>query len=135
MKKILLVEDNEDYQLFFKLKFNELSLGTELIPFNDGTSFLNYLKEIGNSELPNLIVLDLGLPDISGFELLELLKINPALKKIPVIIFSSSESRFDIEKSYNLNANSYVVKPIGLDEIGEFISYMHKYWVNFNLVA
>lgn len=135
MKKILLVEDNEDYQLFFKLKFNELSLGTELIPFNDGTSFLDYLKEIDNSELPNLIVLDLGLPDISGFEILELLKINPALKKIPVIIFSSSESRFDIEKSYNLNANSYVVKPIGLDEIGEFIAYMHKYWVNFNLVA
>lgn len=135
MKRILLVEDNEDYQFFFKLKFSELSSGTSLVLFENGNSFLHHLKEIDPSDLPSLILLDLGLPDISGFEILEALKINPALKKIPVIILSSSESRFDIEKSYNLHANSYVVKPVGLEEIGEFIAYMHKYWVNFNMVA
>ncbi len=135
MRKILLVEDNEDFQLFFKLKFNELSCNSKLITFENGTSFLTHIKEIDSTDLPSIILLDLDLPDVSGFEILEAIKINPDLKKIPVIILSSSESRFDIQKSYNLNANSYVVKPIGLDEIGEFITHMHKYWVSFNMVA
>ncbi|RKD16989.1 hypothetical protein BCY91_02215 [Pelobium manganitolerans] len=133
MKRILLVEDNPDYQLFFKLKFDELALDAKLLTFSDGFSFLTHLAE--EACLPSVILLDLDLPGISGFDILERLKIDPKLKKIPVVILSSSECKPDIEKSYQLNANSYVVKPIGLEATGDFINYVHKYWLNFNQVA
>ena len=81
---------------------------------------------------PRLVVLDLKLPKLSGHEVLQRLKVNPHTRSIPVVILSSSQEKRDIAESYQLGANSYLVKPMDFDEFPDLIGTLARYWLRYN---
>lgn len=115
--KVLLVEDNpEDAAVTARvLKHNMLSNG--LIIAASGSEALSALKNESSAELPQLILLDINLPDVSGIDLLTRIKSDSNLNAIPVVILTGSNEDQDIQKSYDLGACSYLVKPISNDAL------------------
>jgi two-component system, response regulator len=115
--KIMLVEDNlEDAAVTrLVLKHNKLSNG--LVIATCGEEALAALQNKAKADLPQLILLDINLPDISGIDLLTLIKKDKNLKAIPVVILTGSNEDQDIQKSYDLGASSYLVKPISNDAL------------------
>lgn len=135
---ILLVEDNPDHVLIIKqgLKMNHVA--NDVAVAEDGQEALDYLYHQGKyadpqtAPRPGLILLDLKLPKVDGFEVLQRIKRDPALKAIPVVMLTSSEQEVDVAKSYFEGANSYVTKPIQFTEFIEKIREMKLYWVLVN---
>jgi two-component system response regulator len=115
--RIVLVEDNiEDVAFTMRvLKHNKLT--KDLIIATTGQEAMQALQSIGKRDPPNLILLDLNLPDISGIDLLTLIKKDKDLSDIPVVILTGSNEDQDIQKSYDLGASSYLVKPISNDAL------------------
>lgn len=119
-KYIILAEDDEDDRSFFKEVFSELRLAYDLRVAEDGFELMNFLEKPA-IELPQLILLDLNMPLINGFECMELIKKNERLKNIPVIIYSTSANPAVIEKSYSLGAHFYLHKPSNFPRLKEDI--------------
>ncbi|MCX6674098.1 MAG: response regulator [Methanothrix sp.] len=115
--KILLVEDNLEDAAVTKrvLKHNKLNNG--LVIAASGKEALAALQNITKADLPQLILLDINLPDISGIDLLTRIKKDKNLSNIPVVILTGSNVDQDIQKSYDLGADSYLVKPISNDAL------------------
>ena len=107
---ILLAEDDEDDSIEFSDAFNELGLNLELVTVNDGMALMNYLAMV-KGQLPRLIFLDLNMPVKNGFECLHDLKNNKDLRDIPVIVYTTSNSKEDFEKCRELKAHVYITKP------------------------
>jgi len=139
-KKILLVEDSRDdilliQRAFFKTKLSEKF---ELIIAQDGNQALSYLYDTKNvsvfkqGNLPMILLLDLNLPKINGFEVLQRIRSNEKTKLIPVVVFTSSKEDQDIIKSYILGANSYVRKPIDSEKFTSILQQIVTYWGNVN---
>jgi two-component system response regulator len=116
-KKILLVEDNLEDAAVTKrvLKHNKLNKG--LVIAASGKEALAALQNKTKADLPQLILLDINLPDISGIDLLTCIKKDENLSAIPVVILTGSNEDQDIQKSYDLGASSYLVKPISNDAL------------------
>ncbi len=130
---ILLVEDNLGDIGLIKLCFKKLSLLNKLQIVNDGIQAIEYLKHQGKyvgSTLPSLILLDLNLPKKNGHEVLEEIKKDNDIKNIPVVMLTTSSSESDINKSYSLGVNSYIIKPIDFDRFMEIMEMIAKYWLN-----
>lgn len=116
--KIMLVEDNPDDVAFTKrvLRYNRLD--RNLVLAADGKEALAALERLAEEEkLPDLILLDINLPDISGIDLLTRIKQNPRFRHIPVVILTGSNVDGDIQRSYDLGASTYLVKPIFNDAL------------------
>ncbi len=116
--KIMLVEDNLEDAAFTKrlLKFNRLN--GDLVLATSGREAMESLARLHNEgNPPNLILLDINLPDISGIDLLTKIKEDTRFCKIPVVILTGSNEDQDIQKSYDLGASSYLVKPISNDAL------------------
>ncbi|MBN1235610.1 MAG: response regulator [Methanotrichaceae archaeon] len=115
--KIMLVEDNLEDAVVTKrvLKHNKLDKG--LVIATNGKEALAALQNKTNAYLPQLILLDINLPDISGIDLLTCIKKDENLRNIPVVILTGSNEDQDIQKSYDLGASSYLVKPISNDAL------------------
>jgi two-component system response regulator len=116
--KIMLVEDNPDDVAFTKrvLRYNRLD--RNLVLAADGKEALAALEMLaGEEKLPDLILLDINLPDISGIDLLTRIKQNPRFRHIPVVILTGSNVDGDIQRSYDLGASTYLVKPIFNDAL------------------
>lgn len=129
--QILLVEDNEGDVRLIKEAFNESNIEKTFCVAKDGEEALNYLFKRGNyagCEKPDIIFLDINLPKKNGFEVLEKIKNDPDLKRIPVIMLSSSSSEDHISKSYELSANCYVTKPVDFDEYTEIVKTIEDFW-------
>lgn len=130
--KVLLVEDNEGDVRLIKEAFNESKIEKTFSVAKDGEDALNFLYKRGiyNNETlrPDIILLDINLPRKNGFEVLESIKKDPELKRIPVIMLSSSSSEDHISKSYDLNANCYVTKPVDFDEYTQFVRIIEDFW-------
>ena len=139
-KKILLVEDNKDDILLIQRAFlkTRLSDKFELIIAQDGNQALSYLydnKKISishNGNLPTILLLDLNLPKINGFEVLQRIRSNEKTKMMPVVVFTSSKEERDIIKSYVLGANSYVRKPIDSEKFTLILQQIVTYWGDIN---
>jgi CheY-like chemotaxis protein len=104
----------------------------------DGDEAIRFLENKEphlDKPLPKLVILDLNLPKISGFQVLEYIKKDTRLKSIPVIILSTSSSKNDIGKSYSLNANCYVVKPKDLEDFSRVVSSIEDFWMDTAEVA
>ena len=117
--KILLVEDNPGDVLLITEAFSEILINDIEVAI-DGQDALDLLLKKGkyeDHETPDIILLDLNLPKRSGPEVLEVIKNNDKLKHIPVIILTSSQAEIDIVKTYDLHANSYVIKPLDFDDL------------------
>lgn len=115
---ILIIEDNPGDVRLIKEAFKESSLRATLSFVSDGSAAARFFREVERASgdaLPRLIVLDLNLPRKSGFEILKDIKRNDTLKRIPVIVLSSSSNPDDIARAYDLHANCYLTKPVGFD--------------------
>lgn len=142
-KRVLLVEDNEDDTL---LALRALNYARTVNRFEvevamDGAEALDLLLEAdadnrdNKFQLPNLILLDIGLPRINGIDVLKRLRANERTKTIPVVIFSSSDSPEDIDASYEYGANSYLRKPALYAEYSAVLEQVGEYWLDANLCA
>jgi CheY-like chemotaxis protein len=135
---ILLVEDDPNDVLLIRRAFSRAKLLSSLHVVNDGDSAVDYLTgadQYGDRDLhplPALILLDLKLPRRSGLEVLEWLKQQPELRRLPVVILTSSRENIDVNRAYDLNANSYLVKPIAPDALLEMVKMLDLYWLTLN---
>ena len=129
--EILLIEDNAGDVLLTKEAFRHTHFKYNLRVARDGDEALKILNRQGkynSSPMPDLILLDLNIPKIDGIEVLEKIKTNSELKDIPVIILSGSQAESDMTSSYDLHANSYVIKPDNFDDFKEIIASIENYW-------
>jgi len=115
--KILLVEDNLEDAAVTKRVLSHNKLNNGLVIAASGKEALAALQNIAKADLPQLILLDINLPDISGIDLLTCIKKDNNLRSIPVVILTGSNVDQDIQKSYDLGADSYLVKPISNDAL------------------
>jgi CheY-like chemotaxis protein len=136
---ILLVEDDPSHVVLIKRAFRDAGVETPLQVVEDGDQALAYLsgfEHYANRELyplPALILLDIKLRRRSGFEVLGWLRHHPGLKRLPVIVLSASEESEDINRAYELGANSYLVKPLKSEgALQEMMGLVERYWVNYN---
>ena len=135
---ILHVEDDPNDVLLLHRACRKASLNLSLQSVGDGDKAVSYLS--GESiyadrekyPLPALVLLDLKMPRRSGLEVLAWIRAQPNLRRILVAIFTSSKHDEDINKAYELGANSYLVKPVGFDALTEMIGMIHTYWLNLN---
>jgi chemotaxis family two-component system response regulator Rcp1 len=130
--EILLVEDNPgDIRLIVEV-LKEGKIHNHLSVVEDGEEALAYLRREGSYQdviLPDIILLDLNLPKISGTEVLAEIKKDPMLKHIPVIILTTSEAEQDILKAYDLHANCYITKPVNLDQFLTVVRSIENFWL------
>lgn len=129
---VLLIEDNKaDIRLVKEtLELNNLKF--KLIVLEDGITGLSYLNREGeykNIVLPNLILLDLDIPLLNGFDFLKKVKNNDNLKHIPVIVFSESENPNDIKKAYDNYANSFISKPLDFESLVKTFQIIDNFWL------
>lgn len=138
-RPILLVEDNPDDQLLTRIAFQKAHLGNELVVVNDGVAALDFLWARGAyaqrnaADLPALVLLDLNMPKLSGFEVLERIRSHEATATLPVVVLTSSSQDEDVLRSYRNGANSYVRKPVELDAFIKALAQLQLYWMVLNV--
>ena len=130
--EILLTEDNPADILLTEEAFEEAEFPHRLHVARDGIEALTFLRREENGELPtpDVILLDLNMPRLSGLELLDILKEDPHLQHIPVIVLTTSRAEEDVWRSYKLHANAYIPKPVSIGEFVEVIRSLGNFWFN-----
>ena len=129
--EILLVEDSPADILLTREAFQESRIVNTIHVAEDGIQAMNFLYKRGeyaSSPRPDLILLDLNLPRKNGREVLAEIKADPNLKKIPIVVLTTSSADEDILKAYDLNANCYVVKPVGFDNFMQAMQSIRHFW-------
>ena len=127
--QILMAEDEENDVEFTRQAFKQARVLNALNVVSDGDEVFPYLQN-PDKPTPDLILLDLNMPKMSGIEVLNKLKGHEEYKKIPVVILTSSDSDSDVLKSYENHANCYVRKPIGYQQFGEIIAAIESFWLS-----
>jgi two-component system, chemotaxis family, response regulator Rcp1 len=130
---ILLVEDNEGDIVLTLEALREAKLKNNISVVRDGEEALQFLYKEGkfaDEETPQLILLDINLPKTDGKEVLQRIKYDPDLKKIPVVILTTSSSEKDILEAYNNHANCYITKPVDLDKFIQVIHTVEDFWIS-----
>jgi CheY-like chemotaxis protein len=135
---ILLVEDEPNDAFFFEHSLREAGIVNRLQVIRDGSEAIEYLKGIGKfadretHPLPSMVVLDLKLPRATGFEVLEQMRLEPGLRRMIVLVLTSSSNDQDIVKSYDLGANAYLVKPSDSRELVRIVQTLRDFWLTYN---
>lgn len=132
---ILLVEDNEGDVVLTLDAFEESKIKTTISVVRNGGEALDFLQQKGDFEYadrPDLILLDINLPVYSGHEVLKTIKVDPSLKKIPVIMLTTSSNQKDINLAYELHANSYITKPIEMRDFLKAILQIEEFWLQLS---
>ena len=133
---ILIADDDADDRELIKAAFEENNFRHNIKFVENGEELLKYLKRKGNyadeltHPLPQIILLDLNMPKKDGREVLKEIKQHPELKKIPVIIFTTTKNEHEIKRCYELGANTYIVKPVSFDALVRVIQEIRGYWFN-----
>lgn len=130
--EILLVEDNEGDIVLTQEIIADLEIPVNLSVARSGEEALEFLSNAGpekTTPLPDLILLDLNMPRVSGIEILQTIKNAADTATIPVIILTTSYAKSDISACYKLHANSYIIKPVGYMEYRQVIERLYNYWV------
>ncbi|WP_339924578.1 response regulator [uncultured Cyclobacterium sp.] len=138
LANILLVEDNEGDIVLILEAFEELKIKAEINIAKNGQEALDYLFERGTknkSKKPDLILLDINIPIYNGHEVLKQIKEDPILKKTPVIMLTTSTNQKDINKAYQNHCNSYVKKPLNVDEFLDAILKIEQFWLQLSILA
>lgn len=132
--KILHVEDNPDDVMLMNLAFSRAGIAAKLEVVNDGDEAIAALE---NGTLaggpPACVLLDVKLPRVSGLEVLAWIRNQPHLRRLPVILLTSSGQTADINRAYDLGANSFLVKPPDLDALTQLVKTVAHYWVQTNV--
>jgi len=135
---ILLVEDNTDDAELFARSFHRNYANVSLPTVSDGEAARDYLDGNGpyadrsKFPLPNVVLLDVRLPRLSGFELLQWIREHPQLRRTLVVMLTSSREVVDVRRAYDLGANSYLVKPVALTDMQQLASALGLYWLKLN---
>ena len=141
LSQILLVEDNQMDVILTLDAFREAKLQNKINVARNGQEALDYLFGEGKYSdrnifpLPSLILLDLKMPGIDGFEVLSRIKSTEGLKRIPVVILTSSKDEGDRALSYDIGANSYLIKPVSFDGFIDVVRKIDDYWFSLNINA
>jgi CheY-like chemotaxis protein len=130
--KILHVEDNPDDVVLMNLAFSRAGVSARLDVVNDGDEAIAALGS-QNGGAPVCVLLDVKLPRVSGLEVLAWIRNQPQLKRLPVILLTSSSQSADINRAYDLGANSFLVKPPDLDSLTQLVKTVAHYWVHTNV--
>lgn len=129
--EILLAEDNEDDVVLIEESFAEAKLVNMIQVVPNGVELLAYLRKEGDytdAKVPGLILMDINMPKMNGFEALQEIKSDPHLKHIPVIMLTTSDRDEDIVQSYSDGACSYVTKPVDFDKLKNVANQFSLYW-------
>ncbi len=135
---ILLVEDNPNEVFLIERAFHRAKIANPLQIVGDGEAAVKYLSgqppyEDRNAHpLPMMMLLDLKLPRKTGHEVLEWLRQQPGIRRLPVVALTSSKQPTDINRAYDLGVNSYLVKPVTFDRLVEIVRAFDLYWISFS---
>jgi len=138
---ILLVEDNPDHAELLRRLFQSYLVKNVFCHVEDGEQAIAYLNREGKYAdaqrypYPHLILLDLRLPRVDGFQVLEHIKTSPRHRHLVVVILTSSRDERDIRRAYQAYANSYLVKPFNPSEMMDVLRYLGLYWLKWNVYA
>ncbi len=130
---VLLVEDDPGDVLMTREAFGDNKVANRLAVVSDGVSAMEYLRREGryaDAPTPDLVLLDLNLPRMDGREVLQALKEDPVLRRIPVVVLTTSESEEDVLASYSLHANAYVTKPVDFDRFIDVVRQIDEFFVS-----
>lgn len=135
---ILLAEDDDGHAELVRRSFEESKLANRLIRVADGQEALDYLyrkntfSDPAKSPRPGLVLLDLRMPKVDGLEVLKNIKTDSGLRRIPVVVLTTSAAETDVVKAYDSHANSYLVKPVDFPKFYELMNTLDYYWVVWN---
>lgn len=133
--KFIIAEDDEDDQLLIREALDSSGVLNPYVFVNDGVELLEYLKGEDPADpesrlrTPTIILLDLNMPRMDGREALQKIKSDPDLKKIPVVILTTSKAQEDIIRSYETGVNSFITKPVTFEGLIKVIRQFQKYWL------
>ena len=128
---ILIAEDDADDRFLLETAFEESGFTDKIVFAENGVDLLDYLNnQLSDSapRFPAFILLDLNMPKKDGREVLKEIKQHPVLRKIPVVVFTTTKHEKDISKCYELGANSYIVKPASFDDLVRVVATLRNYW-------
>jgi two-component system response regulator len=137
-EKILLVEDNPDDEVLTLRAFRKNNISNEIVVARDGVEALDYLFATGDhagrdrADTPQVVLLDLKLPKLSGLDVLRRMRAEPITKLLPVIILTTSSEESDVLSGYELGANSYIRKPVDFTQFVESVRQLGLYWLVLN---
>lgn len=137
-KMIMLVEDNPDDMLLTMRAFKKNHLDDQIVFACDGCEAIDYLYGFGEytdrdlSIMPKLVLLDLKLPMVNGFEILRKIRADARTRYLTVVILTSSRQEQDISEAYKLGCNSYIRKPVDFDQFSEAVRQLGSYWLLMN---
>ena len=135
---VMLIEDNIDHAELVIRTLEEHQIANNVRHFLDGQSALDYLfqrgeySDLNTNPRPHVILLDLRLPRVDGIDVLKTIKADATLKAIPVVVLTTSEAEKDVTRAYYNHANSYLVKPVGFEEIKRLMDDLGFYWLGWN---
>lgn len=135
---VLHVDDDPSDALLFKQACRRAEVSFQLKSVGDGESAVAYLAGEGefsdreNNPLPSLVMLDLKMPRMSGFDVLTWIRSHDPFKTLPVVIFTASNQEEDIRRAYEGGANSYLVKPVGIHTLIDIVKVIDSYWLGLN---
>lgn len=133
---VLVADDDADDRLMIEEAFRENRLTNDLRFAKDGEELMQYLKregpyaEMSSLPLPGLILLDLNMPRKDGREALREIKSDPNLKRIPVVVLTTSKAEEDVYRTYNLGVNSFITKPVTFGALVEVLKEIGRYWLD-----
>jgi len=132
---ILIAEDNENDIFMLRRAFTQLEIDSPIFIVSDGEQAISYLHGDGKYSnraeypLPDLLLLDLKMPRTNGFEVLQWIRGNPSLASLRVVVLTTSEQIRDINRAYQLGANSFLVKPVHFDDFRNTLKAIYDYWL------
>ena len=135
---VLVVEDNPTDVMLIRRAFSKANIGNPLQMVRDGDEAVQYLAGEGvftdraAYPLPAVMLLDLKLPRRSGLEVLQWVRGQTALRRLPVVVLTSSNQSQDVNRAYDLGANSYLVKPVEFDDLRDMLGKVNIYWIDLN---
>lgn len=137
-KSILLVEDNPQDEMLTVRALRRANLANRIDVVRDGQQAIDYLFRKGEfaerdgPDLPTVVLLDIGLPRLSGLEVLERLRADPRTAVLPIVVLTSSDEERDRLRSYEIGCNSFVRKPVDFNEFAETVARLGVYWLATN---
>lgn len=132
---ILVAEDDADDRMLLKEAFDENRLSNDLRFVEDGEELISYLRregrfaKPGEAPYPGLILLDLNMPKMDGREALRMIKADPLLQRIPIVVLTTSKAEEDVVRTYDLGVSSFITKPVTFEGLLNVVRVLNQYWI------
>jgi len=134
-RPLLMAEDDDNDVYFFERALRQANIARALHRVKDGEEAISYLRGEGKFEnreefpLPRVLLLDLKMPRKNGFEVIQWVRQQPGLKRLPIVVLTSSREDPDVNRAYELGANTYLVKPVKFESLVEMITVLNQFWL------